>query len=381
MANPLLDALSYIVDSLDKPGRAIRGGLAGRPDELAAIIPFSDSLRLTDPSRAVSGRDLLEQSGFATGNSTLDDVLGFGVETALDPTTLIGAGIGNRLGRAGGRALEKAAMARGPGFATTAGDLLAQVPGLKTLDQAPARWRIEAIQKANPAAFSEIPEGSQLLKAGAEGLAARTPAGDVVRVGMMAPNTPGRAISEDVLQATRAADYPVFDKPSLGEGFRQFVRGKTPTPVSQVERQTVRAERVPFAQHVGDEAYWLEKDFARPQTDAVGRHFPDRIDDLAGRMESGGLDFWDKKPDNVGVFNGRDVVIDPGAVYAMENFAGGFQPVTRAGAPSALTRALLDLLGGRPAMRRALDAGLASPDFATSLGRAGAVAGGSLGSF
>lgn len=98
----LLDALSYIGDSLDKPGRAVRGTLAGRPDEALAAIPFSDSMGWTDPSRAVSGRELLAQQGWQTGNDTLDAGLGFAADMALDPTTYLGIGGVGRLAKAAG---------------------------------------------------------------------------------------------------------------------------------------------------------------------------------------------------------------------------------------------------------------------------------------
>ncbi|HET6575701.1 MAG TPA: hypothetical protein VFG68_19025 [Fimbriiglobus sp.] len=349
MVSALLDALNYIGGALDKPGRAVRGGLAGRPDELLAAIPFSDSAGWTDPSRAVSGRDLLTMRGWDTGNDTLDTLLGAGVEMALDPTTLIGGAVGARLGRLGGRALEGAAMARGPGYATTAEDLLRQVGRLD--DPETAIRRIENIQQMAPQAFAEVPEGSKLLNAGAEGFAARTPAGDVVRVGGVLNDRPdgvfrGRPISPDVLQATRAADYP-------GTKFRN-----------------IRAERVPFAERVGDESYWGRPGF---------NNDPSRLNALDQRLEPTGLGFGDRKADNAGIYRGRDVVIDPGAVDELPGYAGGFQTVTPAGDPFAMSRAILDLLGGQPAMRRALDAGLAAPRYEQNLGRFGASAGASLG--
>lgn len=88
----LLDALGWVGESLDKPGRAVRGLLAGRPGELANLIPFSDTMGLTDPTQSVSGRGLLEQYGALGENQEgLDfgDIAGFGVEMALDPTNWI----------------------------------------------------------------------------------------------------------------------------------------------------------------------------------------------------------------------------------------------------------------------------------------------------
>src|SRR5262245_21103149 len=63
--NEGIGGLQYIGETLDKPGRDVRGLLAGRPGELANLIPFSDTMGLTDPTQATSGRDLLEQTGLA----------------------------------------------------------------------------------------------------------------------------------------------------------------------------------------------------------------------------------------------------------------------------------------------------------------------------
>jgi len=73
----VISPLAYLGESLDKPGAAIRGLLAGKPAELLNLIPFSDALgitssegllggtplQLTDDENTVYGRDLLEQYG------------------------------------------------------------------------------------------------------------------------------------------------------------------------------------------------------------------------------------------------------------------------------------------------------------------------------
>src|SRR5919108_5247477 len=97
----LLDALGYLGSSIDKPGRAVRGLLAGRPGEGLAAVPFSDALGLTDEANAVSGRKLLETYGLVQPKQegegfSLADALGMGTEFALDPLNLVG-GLG--LGR------------------------------------------------------------------------------------------------------------------------------------------------------------------------------------------------------------------------------------------------------------------------------------------
>ena len=91
--NPLLEALGWVGESLDKPGAAVRGFLAGRPDQLLNLIPFSDTRGWTNPEERTSGRDLLEKVGLLGENTEgLDfgDVAGAGVEMLLDPTAWLG---------------------------------------------------------------------------------------------------------------------------------------------------------------------------------------------------------------------------------------------------------------------------------------------------
>lgn len=94
--------LQYAAETLDKPGRAVRGLLAGKPSELLNILPFSDSLGLTDPAKSVSGRDLLEKAGIAGPNQAgldLGDVGGFLTEVATDPLSYLSFGTATALGK------------------------------------------------------------------------------------------------------------------------------------------------------------------------------------------------------------------------------------------------------------------------------------------
>src|SRR6266852_7894835 len=97
--------LGYVGSTLDKAfgGRAIRGLLGGKPEELASLIPFSDTLGITDPANAVKGRDLLEQAGMIEPSRPgfqWGDIAGMGAELALDPATLL-LGPGKALTKAG----------------------------------------------------------------------------------------------------------------------------------------------------------------------------------------------------------------------------------------------------------------------------------------
>ena len=64
----LLGGLQYIAETLDKPGAAVRGVLAGQPDQLLNLVPFSDAAGLTNPADRVYGRDLLEKAGIVAKN-------------------------------------------------------------------------------------------------------------------------------------------------------------------------------------------------------------------------------------------------------------------------------------------------------------------------
>ncbi len=103
-----LSAVQFIGETLDKPGAAVRGLLAGQPEQLANLIPFSDMLGITDESgvfadtfnvtkreERVSGRDLLEQFGVLSANQAgldVGDVAGFVAEVATDPLSFLAIG-------------------------------------------------------------------------------------------------------------------------------------------------------------------------------------------------------------------------------------------------------------------------------------------------
>lgn len=338
----LMSALGYLGDLADKPGRAVRGLLAGRGREAMAALPFSDTAGLTDPAERVSGSDLLASAGLQTGNELADALLGFGAEATLDPTSYLGVGLGARLGATAGRSLERAAVARGPGYTGGAAHLAAMSEG-------GAKGFADDLARLAPAALSEVPPASALIGKGTEGVAFRTPTGDVVRLGYVNPGEAGRPVADSVLQATRAVDYPVPAGSAVG----------------------VRAERVPFADMAGDRKYWLGGSGVPGQT---------RIGAVRKAAADEGLLFADAHAGNVGVYGGRPVVIDPGAVEPLAGAALTRQPVTAAADPSPAAALLLDLLGGQPAMRRALDAGRAAPAYERSLAAAGGAAGGVAGS-
>ena len=110
-----LSALQYIGQSLDKPGRAVRGLLGGHPEELLNAIPFSSGMGLTDPNGLLgdyiavtndrnytSGRDLLRDYDLIGDRDTWGNFAGgLGVELATDPLSYLTLGTGTALSRAG----------------------------------------------------------------------------------------------------------------------------------------------------------------------------------------------------------------------------------------------------------------------------------------
>lgn len=91
-----LGGLAYVGKSLGKAfgGRAILGALGGRPDELLSVIPFSDTLGITDENRAVQGTDITDNVGLtnAGDDGFMRQALGFGAEVLLDPATYLTGG-------------------------------------------------------------------------------------------------------------------------------------------------------------------------------------------------------------------------------------------------------------------------------------------------
>lgn len=114
-----LGGLAYLGKVLDKTfgGRALRGLLGGRPNELLSVLPFSDTLGITDERDVVRGERLLSDLGVLdTGDTSFGATLaGVGAEIALDPSLYFGAGVpravaklGGVLGRGTGAAVEAA---------------------------------------------------------------------------------------------------------------------------------------------------------------------------------------------------------------------------------------------------------------------------------
>lgn len=117
-----LGGLAYVGKVLDKTfgGRALRGLIGGRPDELLSVLPGSDTLGITSETNEVSGRKILENQGLVTpGDDGLDNTLaGIAAEVALDPATFAGAAVPRLVGKGllGGGRLAGAGIGAVTGF-------------------------------------------------------------------------------------------------------------------------------------------------------------------------------------------------------------------------------------------------------------------------
>lgn len=91
-----LDAMRYAGGMLEKPGRAVRGLLAGNAREGLAALPFSDALGLTDARERTTGEDLLKHYGVDAGSELGNGAMGFGVDLATDPLTYFGGALARK---------------------------------------------------------------------------------------------------------------------------------------------------------------------------------------------------------------------------------------------------------------------------------------------
>lgn len=122
-----LHGLGYLGGSLSKAfgGRAIRGLIGGKPEEFLSVIPFSDTLGITNPADEVRGSDLL---GGNSDTSLLspEGIGGLGIDILTDPATYLTFGSG-ALTKLGAKAA--ASGIKMPGFFNAAGRLAGFAPG------------------------------------------------------------------------------------------------------------------------------------------------------------------------------------------------------------------------------------------------------------
>lgn len=117
-----LSGVGYVGSTLDKVfgARAVRGlidtvaGSGEHPEEILSFVPFSDTVGLTNAANVPSGAELSKRvTGYdpSQGNWLERNLVGPGIEMALDPSTYLG-GIG-ALTRAGKLAKSQGALTKG----------------------------------------------------------------------------------------------------------------------------------------------------------------------------------------------------------------------------------------------------------------------------
>lgn len=314
-------ALGGLGSVLSAPGRGVRN-LLGLPEDSAAFIE-SQGL---DP------------------NSMSSSAAGLAYDMLTDPLTYAGGFLGKLGGRALGAAaggnLERAALARGPRYGgglsklegaaqTRAGMNKLLVPGELPGAMVPGPQTTLEKFTSSPHAnrlLEELPEGSRIFGDSNNALAFRTPAGDVVRFGQES-----RAAIPEMLQPTRSV---------------------------QVGDWT--AERLPFADRVGDRALYAEH--AKPM--------------IASVRAQPGLRTADFHPGNMGLIGDRPVMIDPGAVAALPGHTLPTASSIEASEPGRLTNWLLDRLDATNRVRRGVSPAPHASEFSNALaGRLGGLLG------
>lgn len=185
-----LGGINYVAQSVTKPQAALFGALAGDWGQLAQLIPFSDTMGLTDPTTRYDFRDVLDTWGVSPQNvegfhpidnpmDALWDTVGLAGDLVIDPLlplsgfskALTGAG---KVGKAAGL-LDELRLAKpllGPTQArmtATLGDLAksAASPGANDTLEALERAAVGMGYKADDlAGFMDQPVGALFTYAG-----------------------------------------------------------------------------------------------------------------------------------------------------------------------------------------------------------------------
>lgn len=98
-----LGGINYVAETFSKPQAALFGLMAADPGQLANLIPFSDTLGLTNPAERYEFRDVLDTWGVSPPNvegfhpfdnptDALWDAIGFAGDLAIDPLLPLSVG-------------------------------------------------------------------------------------------------------------------------------------------------------------------------------------------------------------------------------------------------------------------------------------------------
>lgn len=272
-----LGGLQWLGETLDKPGAAMRGLLAGRPGQLLNLIPFSDTLGITNPQDRTSGRDLLEQAGLLDANTPgLDwgDVAGFGAEVLTDPLLLLGAKLmpltGNGLKNA-------AALAKEGAEAAT------------TFEKAAPYIRKVLADTADASKLGT--NSAQVLKRTPNVLAKEIAEGDRALFGFRVPFTEAPQFTTNFLMSPELAAgmvdkafYGRYSPLMFGRGlFSHTGAGGKYTPEAQrvADMAFMKRQQVESAVTNVNEVFYRESDALEAEYRAIAQHFQ-KAGDTAG---------------------------------------------------------------------------------------------------
>lgn len=231
-----LHGLGYLGASLSKAfgGRAIRGAIGGKPNELLSIIPFSDAMGLTNPAEEVHGSDLLGGNK-DTPFLSPEGIGGLGIDIITDPATWFGGAIVKGIGKG----------------ASAAGSLGAKFAP-KTA--ATIKSAYDPVKRLVRAGFD--PEVRGLLESKAQELAP----------GFTRAETAGREAGR-LKSAQIARKYGPGDLVADPQGLRNVVEGSTAQ--SSAGAQAAAAEAGPYLDRLLNRARWLGE-----SPDELANYFP-----------------------------------------------------------------------------------------------------------
>lgn len=255
-----MGAVQYLGETLDKPNAAVRGLLAGRPDQLLNLVPFSDTMELTDPAERTRGRELLEMAGIAAPNKPglfnspgdfAGDVGGFALEVALDPLLWVSGPLG-AVSKASIK-LAKAARLAGTGKGVKAAgkgfDLLTDAANTAGRAITPSTWAEKVASGERAFASIQAPGFLSKYITGQKMIGTGPTAGKVADLltSALARNPASRAarglFTEHMRSATRAATQIIRDRAHaerqfLQNGVRDVVTEFKPAQAELVEQMS-----------------------------------------------------------------------------------------------------------------------------------------------
>jgi hypothetical protein len=257
-----MSGLQYVAGTLNKPGRMIRSGILGgnAREFFGNIVPFSDTLGITDPRQEKTGRDLLQEWGFLDkGEKTWG---GFGAGLALDigtdPLVALGLGGGalNQAGRAAAKigARPTSALQRVKGFESA--DEIAKAMGFtdKTAQLSNAAAGRSLAQGPLPSAVNLARAEAQAVGTNLDDLIGKSLGGGIGRFSV--PFTGGR-VGFDIGGQTAAkamdwlGDAALYSAPGryASRLFDPAVRGTSTEAVQRLARES--APELDRANYIG----------------------------------------------------------------------------------------------------------------------------------